>query len=266
MITTKFPDTGFDELVRSLSDRGEPYAIATVIRTMGLTAAKPGAKAVLNHEGTIIEGWIGGGCVRSAMTKATLRAIDEGAPQLISLAPAEVLADLEIEAGAEVNGIRYAKNGCPSKGSLDIFIEPVVPMPELLVFGTSPVARALAALAERFNWSVQTPDADDTIHPLATGARRMVVVATQGKDDLAALKSALQTQSEHIGFVASRKKWAALSNKLAEAGFDETALSRVQAPAGLAIDAVTPDEIALSILAQLTQIRRRKQRKDSADA
>ncbi len=266
MITTKFSDNAFDTLLRSLAEKGEPYAIATVIRAIGLTAAKPGAKAILNHEGTIIDGWIGGGCVRSAMTKATLRAIEEGAPQLISLAPAEVLADMEIEAGSEVNGVRYAKNGCPSKGSLDIFIEPVVPMPELFVLGTSPVARALVALAGRFSWSVQTPNAEDDTPPLAPGARRMIVVATQGKDDLSALKAALSTESEHIAFVASRKKWASLAAKLSEAGLSEDTLSRVQAPAGLAIDAVTPDEIALSILAQLTQIRRRKQRKESHDA
>lgn len=266
MITTKFSDTSFDELVRSLSEKGEPYAIATVIRTMGLTAAKPGAKAVLNHEGAIIEGWIGGGCVRSAMTKATLRAIEEGAPQLISLAPAEVLADLKVEAGSEVDGVRYAKNGCPSKGSLDIFIEPVVPMPELFVFGTSPVARSLASLAGRFHWSVEIPNTEEPLPLLASGARRMIVVATQGKDDLTALKAALDTESEHIAFVASRKKWASLAAKLADAGYGADSLARVQAPAGLAIDAVTPDEIALSILAQLTQIRRRKQRKESHDA
>lgn len=263
MISTTPKQTLLDDLARTLSEKSEPYAVATVIRAVGLTAAKPGAKAILNHEGAIIEGWIGGGCVRAALTKATLKALADGAPQLISLAPAEALAELQVEAGAEVNGVRYAKNGCPSKGSLDIFVEPVLPMPELFIYGQSPVARALVSLAPRFDWMVQTVGSDVPVRALPQGARRMIVVATQGKDDLACLVSALATEAEHIAFVASRKKWAALSKKLEEAGLSREDLARVQAPAGLAIDAVTPDEIALSILGQLVQIRRSKQREGS---
>ena len=266
MMTAKFSDTTLQDLAQSLSERGEPYAIATVIRTVGLTAAKPGAKAILDHEGQIIEGWIGGGCVRSALTKAAIKALELGDPQLISLAPAEVLADLSVEAGSEVNGVRYARNGCPSKGSLDIFVEPVLPMPELFIYGVSPVARALASLAPRFQWSVETVTAEDGAKPLPQGARRIIVVATQGKDDMAALIAALATDAEHIAFVASRKKWASLSEKLQGSGVTESVLSRVQAPAGLAIDAVTPDEIALSILAQLTQLRRAKHRTEDENA
>lgn len=260
MMTVKMPESTFDRARQSLIEQCEPHVIATVIRTVGLTAAKPGAKAILNHEGAIIEGWIGGGCVRSALTKAALTALAEGAPQVISIAPAEALAEKNIAPGSEIDGVRYAKNGCPSKGSLEIFVEPVLPMPELQIYGASPVAQALARLAPQFAWMVQLPSHEGAPPQVGSGPQRMIVVATQGKDDLAALKAALATPAQHIGFVASRKKWAALSAKLAEAGFSADDLARVQAPAGLAIDAVTPDEIALSILAQLTQIRRRKHR------
>ncbi|WP_299923442.1 XdhC family protein [uncultured Pelagimonas sp.] len=247
-------------LAKQLRDKGEPFAIATVLRTLGATAAKPGAKALLDMDGTILQGWIGGGCVRGAVAKATKRALDEGQPQMVSLLPQDLLDEKGISAGDDIEGIRFARNGCPSKGSMDIFVELVLPLPELVIFGDSPVAQALARLSAQFQWAVLSGAPEAPPPQLSNSVGRMTVVATQGKNDLASLKSALASHSQFIAFVGSRRKFAALSEKLLAEGLTQTDLDRVHAPAGLSIGAVTPDEIALSIMAQLTQERRRNQR------
>ncbi len=258
MTPAEILDRELADMAATLRGKGEPFAIATVIRTIGATAAKPGAKALLLADGTIAQGWIGGGCVRGALSRAAQRAMDDGTPQVISLHPEDILNEKGVSAGQDVNGVQFARNGCPSKGSMDIFVEPVLPQPELVILGASPVAGALADLTGRFHWTV-TPNPEGTpLRPTAT--RRMIVVASQGKSDIACLTAALKAEAEFIAFVGSRRKFAALRGKLIEQGFTPDRLDAVQAPAGLAIDAVTPDEIALSILAQLTAKRRARQR------
>lgn len=264
MTLAELTDQDIATLAQELRDKGAPFAIATVVRTLGLTAAKPGAKALLSADGTLQQGWIGGGCVRTALAKAAKRAMAEGTPQLISLHPQDVLAEKGVEAGDDLEGVRFARNGCPSKGSMDIFVEPILPLPELQIFGVSPVAQSLAKLGEQFKWSVRICETKSEIAPLPEGARRMIVVATQGKDDAASLTSALTTEAEFVAFVGSRRKFKALSEKLIHGGIAPQKLAAVQAPAGLAIEAVTPEEIALSIMAQLTQARRRDHRKGKA--
>ena len=265
MTPAELTDRDLAAVTQALRSEGAPFAIATVIRTAGLTAAKPGAKAVLLPDGTIAHGWVGGGCVRAALARAVKQAVAEGQPQLISLKPQDMLEAEGITPGTEQDGIRFARNGCPSKGSLDIFVEPVLPLPELVVYGASPVAGALKTLAEQFHWMVTEGSAEVPPANVPEGTRRMVVVATQGKDDAASLRGALNAGAEFVAFVGSRRKFASLSGKLTGEGCDPALLAAVQAPAGLAIDAVTPEEIALSILAQLTQVRRRRQRGDQSD-
>ncbi|MFK7753166.1 MAG: XdhC family protein [Sedimentitalea sp.] len=265
MSPAELTDGDIAEMAQDMRARGEPFAIATVIRTLGATAAKPGAKALLGADGAILQGWVGGGCVRSALAKATQRAMCENTPQLISLHPQDLLDEKGIAPGADVDGVQFARNGCPSKGSLDIFVELILPLPQLLIYGTAPVAQSLARLAAQFQWSVAQSDPDAVLDPLAKGETRMIIVATQGKDDLPSLQAALGAQAHFIAFVGSRRKFAALSEKLIQNGVAPDALARVHAPAGLAIGAVTPDEIALSILAQLTEHRRRHHRADGAN-
>lgn len=260
MIPAELIEHDLVDLAQKMRAGGEPFAIATVLRTVGATAAKPGAKALLDAQGEILQGWIGGGCVRGALAKATQRAMAEGQPQFVSLLPQDLLDEKGVAAGDDVDGVRFARNGCPSKGSMDIFVELILPVPELVIFGTSPVARALSKLATHFDWAVTAGTLDTTAAPLSAGKVRMIVVATQGKDDLASLKLALDTQSNFLAFVGSGLKFKSLSEKLIAEGVPPEALLQVQAPAGLAIGAVTPDEIALSILAQLTAERRRNQR------
>lgn len=260
-----------DEMTRigqkagSLAAEGRAYAIATVVRTVGPVSAKPGSKALLLEDGSIAEGWIGGGCARSALKRAALDAIAEGRPQFISLRPEEVLQSEGVAPGEDREGVHYARNGCPSKGSMDIFVEPVLPRPELIVLGASPVAMALADLAGRFDFEVARLEDPAAMPARPAAAGRYVVVASQGAGDVPLLRAALECQARHVAFVGSRRKFAALAAKLEAMGLPRDALGKVSAPAGLHIDAVTPEEIALSILAQAVQLRRRGQRAEGAD-
>ena len=263
MTPAEITSPDLSETAQSLRDRQQPFAFATIVRTVGATAAKPGAKALLAADGSILEGWLGGGCARSAVKRATVEALRNGAPQLISIAPEEFLAERGIPAGAEQDGITYSRNGCPSRGTIDIFIEPCLPMPELAVFGTSPVAKALARLAPQFHLSVSHLTQAEQLPE--TNRQRFIVVATQGQGDLAALEAALAVEAEYCSFVGSQRKFAALSKRLAEGGAAVERLSGVKAPAGLDIHAVTPEEIALSILAELVGVRRRRLTEDAND-
>src|SRR5205823_2360910 len=126
----------------------------TVVRTVAATAAKAGAKAVIEPDGTISEGWIGGGCARAAVLTAAREAIADGKPRLVSVQPPDVLQDQGIAAGEERAGVKFASNMCPSQGTMDIFVEPVLPRPEIVVYGASPVAVALADLGRRAGFAV----------------------------------------------------------------------------------------------------------------
>ncbi|GGO38764.1 hypothetical protein GCM10010991_36530 [Gemmobacter aquaticus] len=249
----------FAETARELRAKGEPFAFATIVRTAGSTAAKPGAKALLSADGTILQGFLGGGCTRGAVKRAALQALQEGVPQLVSVAPEDLLAEKGVAAGDEVDGVRFARNGCPSRGTVDIFIEPCLPLPRLVVMGASPVAQALVAVAPQFHWSVVVEPTSDR-----PDQQSFVVVATQGQGDLDALKSALSMNTSYIAFVGSRRKFATLSEKLLAAGLDQASIARIHAPAGLDIGAVTPEEIALSILAQMVRGRRTAMRRTDA--
>ncbi|KPA21621.1 XdhC and CoxI family protein [Shimia sp. SK013] len=253
MTPAEFMDADLAQTVSALRDKDEPFAFATIVRTAGTTAAKPGAKAIIGADGTILNGFLGGGCTRGAVKRATLIALNSGAPQLVSVAPEDFLNDIGVSAGAMVDGVTYARNGCPSRGTIDIFIEPCLPMPELTVLGASPVAEALAELAPHFHWSVSRA----VEAPAIVGKLQATVVATQGQGDLDALRAALGQSASYVAFVGSHKKYASLSKKLADAGVSQSDIDRVVAPAGLDIGAVTPEEIALSILGELIQIRRR---------
>lgn len=240
------------QAAQTLRANQEPFAFATIVRTAGTTAAKPGAKALLSADGTILHGWLGGGCTRGAVKRAALDALRSGAPQLVSVAPEDLLAEKGVTAGDEVDGTRFARNGCPSRGTVDIFIEPCIPLPQLVVLGNSPVAQALSTLAPQFHWAGASVLQDDE-----AGARtRVIVIATQGQGDLEALKLALASPAAHVAFVGSAKKFAALAQKLEAEGLSRALIDCVKAPAGLDIGAVTAEEIALSILAELVSYRR----------
>jgi xanthine dehydrogenase accessory factor len=260
------------DIVSARKASGAPFALATVVRTVAATAAKAGAKAVISSDGAISEGWIGGGCARAAVLKAAREALADGKPRLISVQPLDALQDHGVAPGVEREGVRFAANMCPSQGTMDIFIEPVLPHPQVVVIGASPVATAVAALARRVGFKTlvcapkaehpQFPEADQWIDGFDVSdgnrMRRFIIVSTQGRGDEAALRAAMSVQSDYVAFVGSRKKAETLKAKLAASGaVAAAALARLKAPAGLDIGAITPDEIALSILAEIVEARRR---------
>jgi xanthine dehydrogenase accessory factor len=166
--------------------------------------------------------------------------------------------------------VRFAGNMCPSQGTIDVFVEPMMPRPQILVCGSSPVAVAVADLARRIGFAVTAcaPAAEQAAFaevdrriegyalPAAESGARFVVVSTQGRGDEAALRAALAADVAFISFVGSRKKAAALKDRLAADGIDPARLARLKAPAGLDLGAITPEEIAVSILAEIVAVRR----------
>ncbi|SEW32729.1 xanthine dehydrogenase accessory factor [Cognatiyoonia koreensis] len=253
MTPAEFLSDTLADAATALRARDEPFAFATIVRTAGATAAKPGAKALLGADGTILHGWLGGGCTRGAVKKAALEAFISGRPQLVSVAPEELLAERGVSAGDEVEGTRFARNGCPSKGSVDIFIEPCLPMPQLVVLGASPVADALATLAPQFHWAVIRELSDEQT---PSHQQRIIVIATQGQGDIDALQQSLRAPAQHVAFVGSSRKFETLAARLIDSGIETCRVNAVKAPAGLKLGAVTPEEIALSIMADLIQVRR----------
>ena len=262
------------DLVAQMKAAEEAFVLATVVRTVSVTAAKAGAKAIIRPDGTIVAGWIGGGCARGAVLKAAREALADGEPRMVSVQPENLLEELGVKPGEMREGVRFASNMCPSKGTMDIFVEPVMPHPSLVIFGASPVAMSLATQARQLGYHVTlaapaadvavAPDADVVGDGFALGelnqARRFIVVSTQSKGDEAALRAAIATDAEYRAFVGSRRKMTALRETLVAPGIDPAALDRVKAPAGLDLGAITPEEIAMSILAEITVERRRGQR------
>ncbi|MFB9150366.1 XdhC family protein [Roseovarius ramblicola] len=267
-MTLPIPDeTEFEAEMSRLRAAEAPFAVATVVRTLAATSAKPGAKALIDAAGTLRAGWLGGGCARTAIGRAARAAIAERQPRFVSIRPEELLEADGVTAGEEREGVHFARNGCPSKGSMDVFVEPVLPRPRLVICGTGPVARALAGISARFGFHrvVCAPGTEAAAWPCVEevvdghapdSAARFHVVATQGMGDAPALRAAVASAADYVAFVGSRRKFAALSERLAAEGADRSALARVHAPAGLDIAAITPDEIALSILAEIVAHRR----------
>lgn len=250
-----------DELARRLKDANRPFVIATVVRTEDLTSAKPGAKALVGDQGNI-EGWVGGGCVQPAVRQAARQAIDDGRARLIRIRPGKVKSN--------ESGIEEYEAHCHSGGTLDIFIEPKLPRPTLIVLGASPIGQVLARLSRDVGYSVtaacSTEDAssyeglDRLIEGFniddAVDRNSSIIVATQGRGDRDALEAALRTDAGYVGFVASRRKAAKVRQQLLDSGFDAARVNAIRAPVGLDISAVTAEEVAVSILGELIQVRR----------
>ncbi len=246
-----------------LAAAGKPFALATVVRSEAPTSARPGAKAIVTADGDI-EGWIGGGCAQPAVIKVAKQVLQDGRPRLIRISP-----EKELPADAGIIDFGMA---CQSGGTLDIFIEAVAPRPVLLVIGQSPVAQALCGLGRRVGFSVTAafpganreafPEAERIEQSLAglkapADVAAFVVVATQGRRDEEGLEAALASGAPYIAFVASRRKAAALKQYLKERGHAPDRVDAIVAPAGVDIGAVTPEEIALSVLGGVVQARRR---------
>ncbi len=250
-----------------LQAAGTPYALVSVLRALAPASARAGDKALVTADGRF-DGWVGGGCAQPAVLRTVRQALADGKARMIRIAPAE---DGSVRDLGDVLEFGMA---CHSGGTLELFVDPVLPPAQLLVIGDSPVAQALAGLAPRVGFVVDVvahgadsasfPDARQ-VYPsdeaqalsaaVAPGA--FVVVATQGRRDLQGLVAALSVRARHVSFIASERKAGVLRESLVAAGHDAAAVAAIVAPAGYPIAASTPEEIALSVLASVVAARRR---------
>ncbi len=230
-----------EQRARELRESRVPYVHARVVLAEAPTSAKPGAEALILPDGTI-EGFVGGNCAESTVRAQGLALLDSGESLLLRITP---------EPEAEQSGKLVVHNPCLSGGTLEIFMEPVLPAPTMIVVGDSPVAKALLGVAGHLGYHTVSPrqvDADVVADAAA------VVVASHGRDEESALIAALQADVPYVGLVASTKRGQAVIGSL---GMCQSHTSRIHSPAGLDIGARTPDEVALSIMSEIVSLRPR---------
>ncbi len=248
---------------QALAKSGRPFVLATVVRAEKPTSAKAGAKAIVTADGKLT-GWVGGSCAQPSVIRESLKALQDGQPRLLRLCPPEKL-------GRADDGITEIALTCISGGTLEIYIEPHLPNPQLVVVGHLPLAEALARLGKGMGYVVTVMGMDVTSDrfPEAEAVRdhidfsqvnatpqTYIVVASHGNYDEDALIAALKTDALYIALVASKKRAESVIQYLRDSGISEDRLSRLKYPAGLDIGAVTPEEIAVSILAEIVQVGR----------
>jgi xanthine dehydrogenase accessory factor len=241
-----------------------PFAVAIVVRCQAPVSGKPGDKAIIQPDGSVW-GWIGGGCVQPLVIQEAQKSIEDGSPRLIRIAPPE---GSESEEGI----VNYTMT-CHAGGALDVYIEPILSKPHILIVGRSFTAQFLSRLGKTIGYRVSVvapganresfPDADLIIDKLDLTQVKItpetyVVVSTQGAHDEEALEQALRTNTPYISFIASALKARKVFNFLTTKGLAPESLSRVRAPAGLDIGASSSQEIAVSILAEIVEARKRK--------
>jgi xanthine dehydrogenase accessory factor len=239
-----------------LASQSSPFAIATVVRVEGSSSARRGSKALIDASGRLLSGWIGGGCAESAVRSAALDCLESERPTIIT-----------VDMSAEDLGV-----GMPCGGIMEIFIEPVLPKPELLIVGHGRIAESLATLGDMmgFRVVVNDPGAEKSAFPYAErlvtedfdltetpiGEKTYVVIATQHKRDHLWLQKALEGNAAYVALIASRHRAGLVLDFLRTAGVAEEKIATVFAPAGLYLGAATPEEIALSVMSQMVARRR----------
>ena len=246
---------------------GEPFVIATVVRAERPTSAKPGATAIVTADGELT-GWVGGSCAQPTVIREALHVLHDGQPVLLRMAPPDRLSGPD---APPAEGVLVRAMTCISGGTLDIYLEPQLAQPLLIAISHLPIAEALAGLGKGLGYAVTVagidampehfPQADRVLNGLDFGQialrpQTYIVVASHGNYDEEALTWALSTDAAYVGLVASPTRARAVVEYLRESGIPEERLARLKFPAGLDIGAVTPEEIALSILAETVQLRR----------
>jgi xanthine dehydrogenase accessory factor len=255
------------QLAAELTRKGEAFVMAVVVRREPASSAQLGNAAIITEAGSC-QGWLGGSCIQPTVVREAVAALKDGSPRLISLAP-----DPNADARP---GVTTFPMTCHSGGSVDIYLEPVLPAPRLLLFGVSPTAQALARLGKAMGYSIDVvdpdadrasfPDADRILEMLSTDdasgrppsqkARLFAVVATLGQHDEEAIQTAFGVEPAYLGVVASRKRFAQIRETLVARGASASALGSITNPAGIDIGARAPEEIALSILAEIVSVQR----------
>ena len=239
-------------LAAELERRGEPFALATVVRCEPPTSAKPGAKALIRGDGTV-SGWVGGACAEPVVVREALNSLRDGQSRLIGL-----FGEGGRNPGRTEGMLEYAMT-CHSGGTLEIYVEPYLPKPLLVLVGHGPVLETLASLGRAADYSVVALREDAIqagLGELDLTRRASVVVATHADSDEDALERVFRTDAGYVSLVASRRRAAVIVERLKQRGEPPERLGRLKAPAGLDIGAVTPKEIAVSILAEVIHLHR----------
>jgi xanthine dehydrogenase accessory factor len=243
---------GLDVLkeLAELARNGQAFALATVVWRQPPSSSQPGARAIITAEGEL-RGWIGGACAEPAVIREAQQVIADGTARLLLLGTPEQfgVADRSIP-----DGMRVIPISCQSEGALEVYIEPVLPVPHLVIVGGSPMAHTLARLAGALGWRTDLVSGADFAAADAD-ERSMIVVATQGHDDEDVLERAVAARPAYLGLVGSRRRGAAVLGYLADRGVPKDELDRVRVPAGLDLGKTTHQEIAVAILAELVQLR-----------
>jgi len=237
------------DLAYQLTQAGKPFVMATVVWCERPTSAKPGAQAIIQENGQII-GWIGGSCAQPVVLREAVRLLHEGGePFLLRLGAPDI--------GIARRDVRIFPMLCTSGGVLDIYMEPHLPPAQLLLIGDSPVITALQQLASVLDFAIIRLDSAD-LSEVQINERTYILVATHGQYDENVLEQALRSSATYVGMVGSRRRAADCRAYLRASGLTEQQIAHLKAPTGLDIGAVTPEEIAASILAELVQVKRRK--------
>jgi xanthine dehydrogenase accessory factor len=238
---------GVLEEMGELTRRGEAFALATVVWRQGPSSSQSGSRAIITAEGEL-HGWIGGACAEPVVIREAQRVMAEGTAKLLLLGTPE-------QFGAAVpDGMTVVPISCQSEGAIEVYIEPVLPVPHLVIVGASPMAHTLARLAGALGWRTDLVSGPD-FATASADERSMIIVATQGHDDEDVLERAVAIRPAYLGLVGSRRRGATVLGYLADRGVPQDQLDRVRVPAGLDLGSTTHQEIAVAILAELVQLR-----------
>lgn len=253
MIDGTPPTTGwgdgwaFLEQAVELRRQGQSFAMATVVWRQGPSSSQQGSRAIITAAGEI-HGWIGGACAEPVVIREAGKVIAEGEPRLLLLGTTEQFGT------AIPEGIAVVPISCQSEGAVEVYIEPVLPTPQLVVVGRSPMAQTLVELGRALGWESVLHDVSD-FRTAEVGEQSMVVVATQGHGDEEAVEQAVAANPAYLGLVGSARRGEAVIGYLTDRGLAEEALERIRVPAGLDLGATSHREIAVAVLAQLVALR-----------
>ena len=236
------------ELAADLHRRHRPYVVATVVWSRGPSSGKQGGSALIESDGTI-HGWIGGACAQPVVVREAQRVLKDGTPLLMYLGPADELD------GHGREGVVTVPIACSSEGAMEVFMEPILPQPQVVVVGHSPAVGTLAKLLDAMDWNATVVDSAEGITELDIDEASAVVIATQGHYDEPALEAALATTAGYIGLVASDKRGESVLGYLRDRGYGEDTLRRIHTPAGVDLGPIQHSEIAVAVLAELVAVR-----------
>ena len=255
-------NSDFYQQLARLRDEDVPFVLATVVAYKSPQSAKPGSKAIIRADGEMI-GWVGGGCVQPIVLREAKQVLQSGKPKLLTISPDEPRDDWK--------GVGSYRMTCEGGGSLEIYLEPFLPKPQLLIVGRSPVAQTVAHLGHILDFKVIVadpevknelfPDADLLLTDVSAvrdhiDENSFVVVATMGNGDEEGLLAVIGTRPRYLGLVASEKKSQALFEYARETGAGDEDIAAFKCPAGVEIGSETMAEIALSVASEIVRVRR----------